>query len=86
MKLVYVTDPNGWDAGCPDYDGVFFGTHPGAEYIHPKDGGMSPCGHIVADDLVAEALYDEYSTTGDWITPHGVEARPSYGIESVSEV
>ena len=84
---VYVSDANGWDDGCHDSEGVFFGApkeHGGQyfRYAHllPADVDVSvdlgSRGFVVVDGLkAAVALRDQLDAIGDWVAP--TEVNPA---------
>jgi hypothetical protein len=88
---VYVTDPNGWDEGCPDSEAVFFGTdHGGTYYRHTYDQDLGQQGFVVVASYdAAVALQNRLNATGDWVAPEEInpdheETRPEYGVAKVT--
>ena len=85
--VIYVADANGWDEGCPDSEGVFFGSIPdGANYIHMADGGHEIAGQVeIAGCSAAKAYLRHLNNNGDWVAPEeinedGEETRPTYAM------
>jgi hypothetical protein len=81
---VYVSDANGWDDGCPDSEGVFFGSpkeHGGQFFRHAHllpenidaNVDLGSQGFVVVEGYrAAVALRNTLDCTGDWVAPEEV--------------
>lgn len=78
---IFVTDANGWDEGCPDYESVFFSPNPDEQYIHPVDGGHRNAGSLIVRGYrAAHERLNELRQSGDWQADTGEIERPSYAM------
>lgn len=78
---VYVSDASGWNDGCPDSEGVFFGSikeHGGQffRHAHLLPEGINTDAYLGSQGFVlvtgyreAVALRNWLDCTGDWIAP-----------------
>jgi len=76
---VIVNNPNGWDEGCPDWQGVFFGDIPNYSDEYRGVGCTTKA--------EAKKIKRTLDTTGDWDDndEHRTEYRPTYAIHPVSD-
>ena len=81
---IYVSNANGWDDGCPDSEGVFFGSpkeHGGQFFRHAHllpenidaNVDLGSQGFVLVEGYrAAVALRNQLDATGDWVAPEEI--------------